>query len=198
MKKQILKYVIGEDTVLDKIFKQPPKKPDSRMFFLGGCGLITMVRGAYTLFGRPPQAEVFIILGPWFIVFWSWIWMFVGFTVMLVAGSGHWKPDLDRAAAFLLMSIWWVWSLLYLLSAALPQNPERWADLLNSVILAATGLVLTAGIIQGIRKTQEIRLKELAIAQLKQLEAEVIIIAAENRRLRELGDLGVNEDNRQG
>src|SRR6478672_6866691 len=109
---RFIKYIIGEDTLLDRIFKQPPKKPDSRMFFLGGCGLITGVRGAYNLFGRPPQALIFTELGPWFVIFWSWVWIFVGVAVMLVAGSGHWKPDLDRAAAFLLMSLWWVWSLM--------------------------------------------------------------------------------------
>lgn len=183
-KKSIGDFLFGEESILDVIFRKPPKKPDARMFFLGGCGLITMIRGFYLFFGRPPQAEIFDQLGPWFINFWGCVWVFLGFAVMLVAGSGHWRSELDRAAAFLMLGLWWVWGLLYLISACIPGNPDPTADLLQACLLAVTGTVLTAGIIQGIRKTQEIRLKELAVAQIQQITAEALIISRENARLR--------------
>lgn len=186
VKRKVREFLFGEESILDIIFKVPPKKPDSRMYFLGGCGLITIFRGAYILFGRPPVAEIFDALGSWFIYFWAWVWIFVGIAVMIVAGTGHWRAELDRAAAFFLMGIWWMWAALYFISAVLPHNEDRLADFLNGCVLGVTGIVLSAGIIQGIRKTQEIRLKQLAMEELRLLNLQTLVIVEENRRMRQL------------
>ena len=58
VKRKVREFLFGEESILDIIFKVPPKKPDSRMYFLGGCGLITIFRGAYILFGRPPVGNL--------------------------------------------------------------------------------------------------------------------------------------------
>lgn len=189
-KRNIHDYIYGEYSILDMIFRMPPKKPDSRMYFLGGCGLITITRGLYIVFGRPPEAEIFTELGSWFVNFWACIWIFVGLSVMIVAGTGHWKAELDRSAAFLLMAIWWLWAVLYLISACLPANTDRLADFLQAGILAVTGLVLTAGIIQGIRKTQALKMQELTLAELQLLQRQTLEVVNENKRMRqELFDL---------
>jgi hypothetical protein len=183
-------YIYGEFSILDMMFKMPPRKPDSRMYFLGGCGLITLVRGLNIIFGNRPEAEVFGFLGPWFITFWGSIWIFIGISVMAVAGTGHWKAELDRSAAFLLMAVWWIWALLYLISSILPGSVDRLTDLLTALILAVTGLVLSAGIIQGIRKTQALKMQALTLAELHLLQAQTLEVVNENKRMRkQLADL---------
>lgn len=171
-----------EDRVTKIIFRSPPKHPDARDVYLGGCGIITMVRGLYFL-REDPQAALFELTGQIFIQTWAWIWVFIGLFVVSVAFTGHKWPELDRYAAFALMMVWWVWGLMYLVSVTLDSD-RRLADAYTGVIAVITGLVLTAGVIVTIRKTQEIELRQIAVRRIRELETIAKTLVGENERLR--------------
>lgn len=174
--------------VMDRIFRTPPDKPDTRMIFIGGCGIITFFRGLNILFGNQPQAELFNILGEFFVLFWGGTWTLVGLFVLIVAISGHRFPRLDLAAAYLLLCIWWLWALIYLLSAIF-TDVDRIAGFLAAFILLITGFVLTAGIMMNIRKTQLLALNAALKDQVETLNADLARVADRSKELRkELGD----------
>lgn len=171
-----------EDRITNIIFRTPPRHPDARDVYLGGCGIITMVRGLYYL-REDPAAALFELAGQIFIQTWAWIWVAVGIFVLLVAFTGHRWPELDRYAAFALMMVWWVWGLMYLVSVTVDSG-HRLSDAYAGAIAVITGLVLTAGVIVAIRKTQEIELRQVAVGRIRELEAIAEALAEENERLR--------------
>jgi hypothetical protein len=174
------------------IFRSPPHHPDARDVYLGGCGVITFVRGLLYLVNAP-QGAVFHQVGELFIDVWSWIWVIGGAFTVLVACTGHKWPELDRYAAFLLMMIWWVWGGLYLLSATIDSD-RRSADFYSGLTLIFTGIVLSAGVILAIRKTQEISLRMVAVGRIRELEAINEALVEENERLRISCDKGGKPD----
>lgn len=171
-----------------RVFRTPPNHPDARDIYLGGCGAITFIRGLLYLV-NDPQAAVFSTLGSLFIDVWAYIWVFGGLFVFVVAFTRHKWPEIDRYAAFLLMMIWWIWGGLYLLSATLDSG-RRSADLFAGLALVLTGLVLSAGVILGIRKTQELQLRQVAVSRIRELERDAKALARENEQLRlEMGKM---------
>lgn len=164
------------------VFRSPPRHPDSRDVYLGGCGLITLLRGILFL-RADPQGGIFEAAGSVFTDIWSWVWVLGGLFVIGVACTGHHWEELDRYAAFSLMMIWWVWAALYLISAGI-SHERQVADLATAVLSIVTGLVLTAGVIMGIRKTQEIHLRQIATGRIRELEEQYKELVAENERLR--------------
>ena len=164
------------------VFRSPPDHPDARDVYLGGCGLITAFRGIYYL-TTPPNAALFDLAGPVFNSVWAWFWLLGGLFVFGVACTGHKWEELDRYGAFALLMLWWLWGLLYLISATLDSG-QRTADLVAGLLAMITGLVLTAGVITGIRKTQEIRLRQVAVGRIRELERIARDLTAENERLR--------------
>lgn len=179
------RWLVGNQDWSEYVFRTPPKHPDARDIYLGGCGLITMVRGLFYLYGTPPQAALFTALGDGFVVAWSWIWIWVGIAVLAVTFTKHKWPEADRLAAFAVMMVWWVWGFIYLISGMLFYDSGRSVtDLLNALILFITGVVLSAGVIQGVRKTQEIALREVAVKRIRQMELEQAELIGENERLR--------------
>lgn len=169
----------------DLFFRVPPKHPDSRDIFLGGAGLITAVRGVLYLFGAAPQAELFKILGPLFTTIWSVAWIVVGGGAFIVACTGHRWVEVDRLAGFGLMMIWWLFGLMFVFSIFFESDRDRLVlDLTQGFILIITGMVLAAGVVQGIRKTQEINLRKLAVERIRSLERDLAEITSENQRLR--------------
>ncbi len=187
MANRITRFFIGDEGGwADLFFRVPPKHPDARDIFLGGAGLITGVRGALYLVSQPPQGELFKILGPVFVGVWSWIWIIGGFGVLAVAVTGHRWPEVDRVAGFGLMMIWWIWGGIYLLSGIFwSVGDRRDIDLVQGAFLVLTGIVLSAGVIQGIRKTQEIQLRKLAMQRLREQDRNLAILIGENDKLRE-------------
>ena len=163
-------------------FRTPPRHPDARDVYLGGCGLITSIRGLFYLV-EDPQAALFTIAGQAFILTWAWIWVLGGLFVLGVAFTGHKWPELDRYAAFSLMMIWWVWGFMYLVSVTIDSG-RRLADAYAGGISVITGLVLTAGVIVSIRKTQEIELRQIAVGRIRELEVQARELAEDNERLR--------------
>lgn len=170
------------------VFRSPPHHPDARDVYLGGCGVITFVRGLLYLVNAP-QGAVFHQIGELFIDVWSWIWVGGGIFTVFVAFTGHKWPELDRFAAFLLMMIWWVWGGLYLLSATIDSD-RRTTDLYAGLTLVFTGIVLSAGVILAIRKTQEIMLRQVAVQRIRELEEINGALVEENERLRISCDRG--------
>lgn len=170
------------DRITNVIFRAPPKHPDARDVYLGGCGIITTVRGLYYL-REDPQAALFELAGQIFIQTWAWIWVAIGMFVVGVAFTGHKWPELDRYAAFALMMVWWVWGLMFIVSATVDSD-RRLADAYSGAISLITGLVLTAGVIVAIRKTQEIELRQVAVGRIRELETIAKTLAEENERLR--------------
>ena len=169
-------FVAGSPGWSDYLFQAPPKRPDARMVFLGGAGAITALRGALTVFGPiPPQAYLFTVLGDVFVGFWGVAWMIVGLGCVTIAALGHRYPEWDRFSAFLLMTMWWLWGAIYLVSAIWPTSPDnrRLADLLNGGVLVITGAVLSSGVVLYLRKTQEIQLRSIALSRIRQLEADL-------------------------
>lgn len=173
------------------LFRSPPHHPDARDVYLGGCGAITFVRGLLYLV-NDPQGAVFRQIGDIFIDTWAWIWVAGGLFVIGVSITGHRWPEVDRYAAFLLMMIWWVWGGLYLLSATIDSD-RRAADLYAGLTLMLTGLVLSAGVILSIRKTQEISLRQIAVGRIRELEAINEALVMENERLRIGCDKGATD-----
>lgn len=169
---------------MDLIFRVPPKHPDARDIYLGGIGLLTAFRGLQYIFGTPPTAAMFVKLGPIFTSAWSWIWVVCGIGVVAVACTGHRWPEVDRLAGFGLMMIWWMWAGIYALSGIFFPGERRAGDLLIAVGLFMTGIVMSAGVIQGIRKTQELALRKIAMDQIRGLEQALAEITSENQRLR--------------
>lgn len=178
------RFIYGEPGWSDYLFRTPPKQPDARAVYLGGAGLITAFRGGQTIWGLPPSAYVFQALGDVFITFWGAMWIIVGLVVFVVSLTGHKHPDWDRLSAFAMLMLWWVWGLLYLISVPLDPTGDRWAtDLTIGFGLIITGFVLAAGVVQGLRKTHEIFLRETAQHRVAELEQDFLTIAAENERL---------------
>lgn len=172
-----LGHIVNDDpdNIFNMIFKVPPRKPDARMFFMGGAGLITALRGVLFIWGRPLQASVFQVTPEWFILFWGLAWIFTGLAAMIVAATGHWKRELDYSAAFLLMALWLVWGVLYIVSgfiAVFNNLPNADADFYQALSSVVTGLVLAAGIVTSIRKTQAMTTLELALDTIHQLRKE--------------------------
>lgn len=186
MSGRISRFINGESGWTDLIFRTPPNHPDARDIYLGGAGILTGVRGIFYLEGTPPQAELFKLLGPIFTITWSWIWVVAGFAVAGVTFTKHRWPEWDRMAGFALMMIWWVWGFLYLASGLFfGDDPDRRAvDLLQGLVLILTGIVLTAGVVVGIRKTQEMHLRLLAQEENSRLKLALAEITGENQRLR--------------
>lgn len=174
----------SKDTWRDLFFRSPPKHPDARDVYLFGIGTITAFRGINTLTGPPPTGQLFIALGPTFVAIWGWFWILVGGGAALISATGHRWPEVDRAAGFAVMMIWWMWGLLYLLSAALWTDQFRIFDVLNGCVLILTGVAMSAGVVLGIRKTQEIGLRGIATQRIRELEQVLDELAAENERLR--------------
>jgi len=164
------------------LFRTPPHHPDARDVYLGGCGAITFIRGLLYLVNDPAGA-VFAQAGTLFISVWAWVWVVGGAFIVVVSFTRHKWVELDRYAAFLLMMIWWIWGGLYLLSATI-DSERRAADLYTGMTLVLTGIVLSAGVILGIRKTQEIELRQVAVRRIRELEADNAALAEENERLR--------------
>jgi hypothetical protein len=178
-------FLFGQPGWSDYLFRTPPAQPDARTVYLAGAGLITALQGGSYLWGVPPGAYLFSILGSIFITFWGWMWIFIGLSAVGVALTGHRHPDWDRLAAFAVMMLWWVWGFIYLLSAIIAADTDRQTtDLLIGLRLILTGLVLSAGVVQGLRKTHEIWLRERAESRVRELEATVLAFAAENESLR--------------
>lgn len=168
----------------DLFFRVPPRHPDARDIYLFGIGFITAMRGLNTLYGPQPSARLFIELGPTFVIIWSYIWMAVGTVACCIAFTRHKWPEVDRAAGFAVMMVWWVWGLLYLASAMFWTDAFRAFDLFNGLVLIFTGMVMSAGVILGIRKTQEIELRRLTTIRVHELETTLEDVAGENARLR--------------
>lgn len=183
---RIRKVVYGTPNWSEYVFRTPPRKPDARMMFLGGTGLITATRGALVVFAVSPQAFVFEVLGPAFVNFWGITWMAVGAICVGIAATGHRHPEWDRLAAFLLMVLWWTWGVLYLISPLWPETPPDRVktDLLAGSTLVLTGLVLSSGVILSIRKTQEIQLRVIAVNRIRQLEDDLREVVSANEVLR--------------
>lgn len=153
--------------------------------YLAGAGLITALQGATYIWGVPPAAYVFVQLGPVFLTIWGVVWFLVGLSATTVAFTGHRHPDWDRLAAFAVMMLWWISGFLYLLSAVLASDSGRQgSDLLIGLRFILTGIVLSAGVVQGLRKTHEIWLRQRAEERVRELEGTVLEIAAENASLR--------------
>jgi hypothetical protein len=182
---RIKNFIFGEPGWSNYLFRSPPDQPDARTVYLAGVGLTTALQGSSYVWGIGPTAWLFLELGPIFIMFWGWIWMIVGLTAVGVAFTGHRHPDWDRLAAFAVMMLWWVWGLIYLFSALFaPDDDRQTADLLIGLRLILTGLVLSAGVVQGLRKTHEIWLRERAEDRVRELEQGLLMMAAENEALR--------------
>lgn len=182
---RIRRFVFGQPGWSDYLFQAPPRHPDARAVYLGGAGIITALRGGQIIWGNPPQAWVFLELGPVFVDFWGVIWIVVGVAALLVAATGHRHPDWDRLSAFGMLMLWFVWGTLYLLSSALaPDSERRLQDLYLGLGLIGTGIILSAGVIQGIRKTQEIFLRKASEARRSELEVALVRLTEENERLR--------------
>jgi MFS family permease len=183
--RKLKQFVSGQPGWSDYMFRAPPKQPDARMVFLGGSGLITGLRGALAVWGPAPNGYLFDVLGRGFVVFWGSAWLLVGIICMAVAATGHRYPEWDRVAAFLLMTMWWLWGVIYLVSAIWPdsQDGRRGTDLLLGGVFIVTGSVLSAGVILSLRKTQEIQLREVAVSRIRQLEDDMVALAGENARL---------------
>lgn len=186
MSGRVARFINGDNSWADLFFRTPPKHPDARDVYLGGAGILTGMRGIFYLAGTPPMGEMFIRLGPIFTVTWSWVWVIAGFSVAAVVFTKHRWPEWDRAAGFLLMMIWWVWGFLYLASGIFfGDDPDRRSvDLLNGLVLVLTGIVLSAGVILGIRKTQELQLRLLTQEENTRLSLALAEITGENQRLR--------------
>lgn len=191
MASRIVRFLTGEPNWADYLFRAPPRQPDARMVYIGGCGIITMIRGLFYIFGDPPTAALFENLGRGFVLFWSIMWVATGVAVIVVAGTGHRWPHADRFAAFIMLMLWWVWGALFLLSGLLFAGEGRAArDIYSGLGLLVTGVVIAAGVIQGLRKTQEIQLREIAVRRIRELEEALVKIAAENEALRKEGGGG--------
>lgn len=176
----------------DLFFRTPPRHPDARDIYLSGIGIITLLRGVNTLNGAMPTGQMFVALGPVFVTVWSWIWILVGSGAIAVAITGHRWPEVDRLAGFAVMMVWWMWGLLYLLSALFWSDQFRSFDVFNGVVLIMTGVVMSAGVVLGIRKTQEMGLRQIATRRIRELEGVLNDLSAENERLRKdvSGDQG--------
>jgi hypothetical protein len=182
---RIRRFIFGQPGWSDYLFQIPPKQPDARAVYLAGTGLITAIRGAQTVWGQPPQAWLFVELGSVFVLFWGWVWIAVGVITLLVAATGHRHPDWDRLSAFSMLMLWFVWGLIYLVSAWLaPTSDRRLIDLYAGLGLIFTGIILSAGVIQGLRKTHEIYLREQSEKARRDLEVTLIEVTKENERLR--------------
>lgn len=181
----IKQFVSGQPGWSDYLFRSPPQHPDARMVFLGGAGIITALRGALVAFGPQPVGYLFDVLGHGFVLFWGVAWILVGFICLITAATGHRYPDWDRIAAFLLMTMWWLWGAVYIVSAFWPgaTGDRRGADLLLGGVFVLTGSVLSAGVILSLRKTQEIQLRQIAVNRIRQLEDDMRTLAAENALL---------------
>ncbi len=182
---RVRRFLLGQPGWSDYLFRTPPDQPDARTVYLAGAGLITGLQGAGYIWGIPPGAYLFTLLGPVFIVFWGWVWIAVGIAAAVVAFTGHRHPDWDRLAAFAVMMLWWIWGFIYLFSALLASDDGRQnTDLLIGLRFILTGIVLSAGVVQGLRKTHEIWLRERAEERVRELEKTVLDFAAENESLR--------------
>lgn len=168
----------------DLFFRVPPQHPDARDIYLFGIGIITTLRGVNTLTGPAPTARMFIELGPAFLIVWGWIWILVGASASAVACTKHRWPEVDRSAGFAVMMVWWMWGLLYLMSAMFWTDTFRLFDVLTGVVLIFTGMVMSAGVIMGIRKTQEIELRAVTVRRVRELEELLDVMTGENERLR--------------
>lgn len=181
----IRRFIFGQPGWSDYLFRQPPGIPDARMVYLGGAGIITAFRGIQTIWGTAPVGYMWGVLGNTFITFWGWTWIVVGVTVVGVSLTGHRHPDWDRLSAFAMLMLWWVWGFIYLGSAIFdPTGDRRALDFSLAIGLIFTGVVLSAGVIQGLRKTHEIWLRQQAEARIRQLESAILLIAEENNTLR--------------
>lgn len=186
-------FVFGEPGWSDYLFRKPPKQPDARTVYLGGVGLITALRGAQTLWGQPPAAYLFTALGNVFVAFWGWVWLLIGVATFVVSLSGHKHPDWDRLAAFTIMSLWFTWGAIYLVSSFLaPDDDRRTTDLIAGLVLIGTGIVLAAGVVQGLRKSQEIWLRQRTEETVRELGQGLLKMAKENEELR--AALGQHDD----
>lgn len=170
--------------IRDLFFQSPPRHPDARDIYLFGIGVITSFRGVNSLTGPAPTARMFVELGSTFLTVWSWIWIVVGAGASAIACTGHRWPEVDRAAGFAVMMVWWMWGLLYMLSAVFWSEQFRAFDIVNGLVLILTGIVMSAGVILGIRKTQEMGLRKIATRRLREMEQTLNSLAAENERLR--------------
>lgn len=179
----------------DLFFQVPPRHPDARDIYLFGIGLITALRGINTLTGPLPTAQIFTELGQSFITIWSWIWIMVGAGAAAVTFTKHRWAEVDRAAGFAVMMVWWTWGLLYLLSALFWTDSFRAFDVFNGVVLIFTGMVMAAGVVLGIRKTQEIGLRKLATDRAQKMEELLNVLTAENERLRKDCEQAKGESN---
>lgn len=155
------------------------------MVYIGGCGVITLLRGFFYLFGTRPDAALFEALGDGFVLFWSVVWVVVGAAVVVIAGTGHRWPEADRVAAFLMLMLWWVWGLLFLISGIFFESARKGNNIFSGLTLLFTGLVISAGVIQGLRKTHEIQLRQVAVERIRTLEEAVLRQSAEIQALRE-------------
>lgn len=186
MAPRFLRFLAGEPNWSDFLFRTPPHQPDARMVYIGGCGLITLTRGLYYLFGTRPDAAMFTALGQGFVVFWSIIWTLTGASVMVIAGTGHRWPSADRFAAFAMLMLWWAWGVLFLVSGVFFfDSGRRGQDIFAGLLLLFTGVIIAAGVIQGLRKTHEIQLREIAVKRIRELEEAVLTLSGENQALRE-------------
>lgn len=182
---RIKRFFLGQPGWSDYLFRAPPRQPDARAVYLAGASLVTALQGGGFIWGIPPSAWLFLVLGETFVIIWGWIWMIIGVLGLGVAFTGHKHPDWDRLAAFAVMMLWWVWGFIYLFSALLaPDAERRTTDLIIGLRYILTGIVLSAGVIQGLRKTHEIWLRERAEDRVRELEKTVLDFAAENARLR--------------
>jgi uncharacterized membrane protein HdeD (DUF308 family) len=155
------------------------------MVYLGGAGVITAFRGIQVIWGTPPTGYIFFILGDFFVTFWGWTWIVVGTLVVITSLTGHRHPDWDRLAAFSMLMLWWVWGFIYLASAIFdPIGDRRALDISLAIGLIFTGIVLSAGVIQGLRKTHEIWIRQQAEARIVELEDAILKITEENQLLR--------------
>ena len=177
-------YLGGGESILERVFKTPPRKPDARMFFIGGAGLISLIRGVNNLWGNPPVGALFDKLGNFFTVFWSIMWVLIGLFTVIVAMLGHKVPALDLAVAYLLLFLWWLWAFIYFVSALFLRG-DFLQDIIATFILSITGTVLTAGVILSIRKTQLLTLNEAMRAQLEGAKADLETLALQCKQLRE-------------
>lgn len=191
---KIRRFILGQPGWAEYLFPPPPRMPDARSVYLGGVGVITMLRGIYNIWGPIPTGWLFQDLGYGFIAFWGGVWMTVGACGIAVAATGHRHAEWDRLAAFALLALWWGWGLIYIISGLFSPDPDRrWLDVLIGVIFIFTGIVLSAGIVQGLRKTHEIFLREQVQKRVAELESAILVIAEENERLR----LQTNRENDQ-
>ena len=167
--------------------------------FLAAAGIVTASRGIIYLTTSAPAAAAFEFLGPIFVTAWSWAWVIVGVGVVLVALTGYRWPRADRGAAFALLSLWWMWALLYFASALSDDSGRVVADLLTGVILSVTGVALTAGVILGLRQAQEKRLREVATQRIAYLDKCVEQLADQNAELEaRVRELALPDDETEG